>query len=77
MSIPKRIRYLIDNPKQAIGLQVFKPSGKPFKSSERINTVKCLTTNPHTGRVAFSFIEDDSIVDVIQCELYKGEKHEN
>lgn len=49
-------------------MRVRKISGKPFKSKEKINTVKAITVNPYTGLIAYSFLEDDSIVDLKQCE---------
>lgn len=48
-------------------MKVYKKSGKPFKSGEKINTVKSETTNPFTGKPAFTFFEDDSIVDQHIC----------
>jgi hypothetical protein len=42
---------------------------KPFKSGLISNTVKNVTVNPNTGKIAFSFEEDDSIVDCHICEL--------
>ncbi len=52
-----------------IGKQVMKRSKKPFKSKAKYNTVKAVTTNPHTQREAFEFIEDTSIVDVHVCKV--------
>jgi len=46
-----------------IGDRVKKVSGKPFKSRSKINTVKGFTINIHTGREAYTFFEDISIVD--------------
>lgn len=69
MSKTKRPCGLVDHPESAIGRAVLKFSGKPFKSRNKVNIVKAVVTNPNTGRPAFSFIEDDSIVDVCQCEL--------
>jgi len=46
------------------GTKVVKKSKKPFKSSLKVNTVKDITLNPHTQNPAFSFVEDDSIVDI-------------
>jgi len=57
-----------------IGLQVYKPSKKPFKSKRAYNTVKSVTVNPHTGLEAFAFEEDTSIVDVHQCSLREVKK---
>lgn len=50
-----------------IGAKVRKKSGKPFKSGEKINTVKGLTRNDHTGNTAFIFEEDDSNVEAWRC----------
>lgn len=58
----------IADPDATIGKQVFKPSGKPFKSTLKFNTVKGVVCNPNTGKVAFTFVEDDSFVDVDKCE---------
>lgn len=55
-----------------IGDKVRKKSGKPFKSTFKINTVKSITINPVTNKEAFSFEEDDSIVNTEICELVKG-----
>jgi hypothetical protein len=51
-----------------IDLKVRKNSGKPFKSGLKINTVKDIVKHPLLGTDAFTFIEDDSIVEVRQCE---------
>ena len=40
---------------------------KPFKSKKLVNTVKSLTVNPNTGKPAFTFHEDESIVDCYIC----------
>ena len=48
-------------------MKVIKHSGKPFKSGFKVNTVKCKTINPNTGKEAYCFYEDDSIVDVFRC----------
>jgi hypothetical protein len=52
---------------QYIGQTVTKASGKPFKSLAKQNTVKGVTTNPNTSLAAFTFVEDDSVVDCHQC----------
>lgn len=57
----------ISVPSEVIGEEVRKRSKKPFKSGNIINTVFGVTTNPFTNKVAFTFYEDDSIVDVHQC----------
>ena len=51
---------------QYVGKQVTKESGKPFRSGEKVGTVIEITTNPHTGLVAFR-MDDGSVVDVHQC----------
>jgi hypothetical protein len=43
---------------------------KPFKSGNHHNTVRSLTTNPHTGKPAFTFVEDDSVVDCHCCAIF-------
>lgn len=49
------------------GDKVKKVSGKPFKSTQQINTVKDFTINPNTGKIALTFVEDESIVDAYIC----------
>ena len=49
-------------------MKVKKISGKPFKSGNKINTVKGESVNPYTGKEAYFFKEDDSIVDEEKCE---------
>jgi putative endonuclease len=48
-------------------MKVFKKSGKPFKSGNKINTVAGTTVNPNTDKPAFTFEEDDSVVDQRIC----------
>lgn len=55
-------------------MKVFKKSGKPFKSGNKVNTVKGETRNEQDpkGRPAYTFFEDDSIVNTDQCsEAFK------
>jgi len=52
-----------------VGMIVVKCSKKPFKSGNKENTVKGITTNEHTQRVAFTFYEDDSNVECFKCKL--------
>ena len=59
----------IEDLEGAIGQQVYKGSKKPFKSKNVYNTVKAITINPHTKLTAFTFEEDDSIVDAHICKL--------
>lgn len=60
-----------DDAENHIGAKVAKSSGKPFKSRSKSNTVAGIAINPHTKRVAFTFEEDSSCVDVFQCKLCK------
>ena len=62
----------IDTNHLPIGTKVVKISGKPFKSSKKIATIKDLTLNRFTGKIAYEFEEDDSCVDAYQCKEYKG-----
>lgn len=50
-----------------IGNKVSKISRKPFKSGEKINTVKGFIANPHTGKPSLLFEEDDSVVEERIC----------
>ena len=56
--------------RELIGQKVRKISGKPFKSGSKINTVSKITENPNTNNLAFSFLEDESLVDVYQCRAH-------
>lgn len=42
---------------------------KPFKSGLLKNTVKSLTINPNTNKPAFTFVEDESVVDCYICAV--------
>jgi len=48
-------------------MKVKKKSGKPFKSKLNINTIKGEIINPNTNKEAYTFIEDNSIVDKECC----------
>lgn len=51
-----------------IGKQVSKQkSGKPFKSGNKINTVKGIINHPQLNISAFTFLEDDSYVECRKC----------
>jgi len=52
-------------------MKVRKRSGQPFKSGKKINTVKGETTNLNTGKPAYTFHEDDSVVDQYICREVK------
>lgn len=47
---------------------------KPFKSGLKVNTVKGETVNPYTGLPAYTFYEDDSIVDKHICKVVYRKK---
>jgi len=52
-----------------IGDRVQKKTGKPFKSTFKINTVTGFDTNPHTQKPSLKFKEDDTQVESFRCEL--------
>ncbi len=58
--------------KSYVGKQVFKSSGKPFKSKSAINTVKDVIMHPILHCPAFIFNEDDSYVECDRCSEYHG-----
>jgi len=62
----------MNDPQSLIGLRVLKKSGKPFKSTFRLNTVKGVIVNEQDPkkRLAFTFLEDDSVVNVDLCNRY-------
>ena len=62
------LKYLNDVP-LVIGTKAVKYSGKPFKSGLKVGTILGLTENPHTGKVAYTFEEDGSVVDAYQCKV--------
>lgn len=55
--------------KAEIGQQVCKVSRKPFKSDEKINTVRAYMVHPVTARDCYLFEEDDSYVEQKQCSI--------
>jgi hypothetical protein len=55
-----------------VGTKVVKYSGKPFKSGLKVGTISGLTKNLHTGKVAYTFEEDGSVVDAYQCRCFGG-----
>lgn len=50
-----------------IGKRVAKPSGKPFKSGLKVNTVKGVIDHPILHVPAFTFVEDESYVNCLYC----------
>lgn len=62
--------------KEVIGKKVWKNpkttskvKAKPFKSKFQVNTVKDVVISPYTGNEAFTFEEDDSIVECMKCSF--------
>ena len=60
-----------------IGKKVSKVSGKPFKSGEHTATIKgvlrqnTLSKEPSQDKPAFTFEEDESIVECLKCRRYE------
>lgn len=54
-----------------VGRKVTKDSGKPFKSGLKENTVKGVVEHPVLKIPAFTFDEDESVVECRQCHLSK------
>ncbi len=52
-----------------IGKKVVKKSRNPFKSQKKQATVKGISINPDSNKIAFSFNEDDSLVNCEMCTL--------
>jgi hypothetical protein len=52
-----------------IGKQVFKLSGKPFKSKQALATVSGVVVHPITERHAFTFSDCEGVVECRTCEL--------
>lgn len=56
-----------------IGKKVYKKSCSPFKSGEKIATVKGFTINEYTNKISFTFEEDESSVECFRCKLLPTE----
>ena len=56
-------------------MKVMKKSQKPFKSGSIVNTVKgiCVNKNDPKNRLAYTFVEDGSIVNVEICTIISDE----
>lgn len=65
------VKEPITEPEKAIGMKVKKGSGKPFKSRLTENTVSGIMTHPLLLIPCFTFLEDDSYVEVRRCEIVK------
>ena len=59
----------IKEAQEFVGSRVRKRSGKPFKSRLRVNTVASVVEHLQSpkGGLAFTFVEDDSVVGVDVC----------
>lgn len=52
-----------------LGMEVYKESGKPFKSGRRFNTVKSVIRHPKLKRtLCYTFHEDNSYVECWRCK---------
>lgn len=58
---------------QWIGKVVRKKSNKPFKSGLKLATVVGIGINEHIGKEAFTFKEDNSMVNCDICRLVDDE----
>ena len=56
-----------------IGKQVVKRSGKPFKSKEKVGIPLAITVSLKSGKESFE-MNDGSVVDCYQIQLYEGDK---
>jgi len=61
----------------AEGYRVKKLSGKPFKSGNKIGTIKAIVVNEQcpNKRLAYTFEEDNSCVNIGMCEVIKEHHH--
>lgn len=59
----------MENWESFIGKKVMKTSPKPFKSGKKVNTVKDVVEHPVLKIPAFTFQEDDSVVECRRCVL--------
>ena len=59
------------------GYRVQKISGKPFKSGNKIGTIKKLVVNEQCPKksLAYTFEEDDSCVNIKMCEIIQESHH--
>jgi hypothetical protein len=65
---PKQ-QHELDTWSHWVGLRVEKKTGKPFKSTFKIGTVKGTCWHPVTGHLCFTFEEDESYVEARCCQL--------
>lgn len=55
-----------------VGHQVYKPSGNPFKSGNKVGTVEsyCSNLQDPKRRLAYVLVEDQSIVNADKCKEF-------
>lgn len=63
-------RQKLDDVQRLISKQVHKPSGKPFKSGHKVNTVSGVVDHAFTNHWAYTFVEDDSAVECFRVEEF-------
>lgn len=64
----------MENCRVNVGKKVAKHSGKPFKSTFKVNTVRGVIDHPErVGHKAYTFYEDTSYVSVDLCYLVQSE----
>ena len=52
------------------GVRVTRSNGEAFKSGHMVNTVAGLTYNRQSDSLAYTFVEDDSLVDCVHCTIH-------
>jgi hypothetical protein len=67
MSVSPLRKLNLDELQAMVGRRVHKMSGKPFKSRLWNATVKGVITHPLTQKPAFTFLEDETYVEVARC----------
>lgn len=65
-----RPRQQLADVQPMIGKKVYKPSGKPFKSGEKVNTVIGVVDHVFTDHWAYIFAEDDSVVECSRVKKF-------
>jgi len=56
--------------KDVIGKKVTKKSNKPFKSGEKVNTVRGFCVHPKLHTLCLTFEEDDTYVEANRCRFF-------
>lgn len=60
-------------PPLPVGTKVRKTSSKPFKSDEKINTIKGTVMHPKLNLLCYTFEEDESYVEARRCIIAQEE----